>query len=111
MPTHSLTNSLAAGASLNIIAGAQFEFVNDPSQVEIGQLAEATGMVATCFMGPDLVQQEGPVPIGTANQVPVYPDNFSIRENVDADTRLNITLRNTTAGTIVTKTLVRINGL
>lgn len=111
MPSDVITVSIAAGATATPLAGRQYEFVNDASLVQIGILAEATGMVQTIYMGSDLVQEEAPCQIGTANQVPVYPDHYNVAENVYAGTRLKVQLRNTSAGTIVNKVAIRINPL
>lgn len=111
MPSIVITSSIAAGATATPLQGTQYEFVTDASSVQIGILAEATGIVATVFMGNDLVQEEAPAAIGTANQIPVWPDHYLISENVFAGTRLKVQLRNTSGGTIVVKTAIRINAL
>jgi hypothetical protein len=111
MPTTTISTSIAAGATATPLAGTQYEFVSDNSYVQIGILAEATGILQTIFMGRDLVQEEAPAAIGTANQVPVYPDHYLVAENVYAGTRLKVQLRNSSGGTIVVKTAIRINPL
>lgn len=109
MPTTIITSSIAAGAAVNVVAGTQYEFIDDPSQIEIGIVGEATGMLATCYMGHDLVQEESPVFVVAANGLPIYPDHFFIREFMQG--RLKVQLRNPTGGTIVTKTAIRANPL
>jgi hypothetical protein len=110
MPTIITTSSIAAGATATPLAGTQYEFVDGMAVVQIGFLAEATGILATCYMGRDLVLEEAPAPIGSANQVPVYPDHYLVSETVADGTRLKLQLRNSSGGTVVVKTAVRING-
>ena len=109
MPSTIISASIAAGATATPLQNTQFEFAGDGGNVNIGVLAEATGVVMTVFMGSDLVTEESPTPIGAANVIPVWPDNYLISETVYPGTRLKVLLRNTSAGTIVTKTAVRIN--
>lgn len=109
MPSDIITASIAAGATANPLQGRQYEFVNEGGPVNIGLLAEATGILATVYMGSDLVMEEAPVPIGTANQIPVWPDHYLISEQVYPGTRLKVQLRNTSGGTVVTKTVVRLS--
>lgn len=109
MPSQTFTNSITAGSSAQPLNGSQFEFINDDAAVVIGMLAEATGILASVYAGPDLVMEEGPVPIGSANQIPVIPDHQIVGEYVGAGTRMKVNLRNTTGGTIAVKTLVKIS--
>lgn len=111
MATTTISNSIAAGALAFPLLGGQYEFVNDASQINIGVLAEATGILQTVFMGSDLVQEESPSKIGAANAVPIWPDDYLVSENVYPGTRLKVQLRNSSGGTIVVKTTVRINPL
>lgn len=109
MPTLTIASSVAAGATATPLANQQYEFVDDLSQVLIGIVAEATGMLATVYMGRDLVQEEAPVFVVAANGLPVFPDHFFIQETVHAGTRLKVQLRNPTGGTIICRTTIRIN--
>src|SRR5882672_10239615 len=111
MPTQTISSSIAAGATATPILGQQYENVNDASNVQIGILAEATGILQTVFMGSDLVQEEAPAIIGAANAIPIWPDHYLISENVYPGTRLKVQLRNSSAGTILVKTSVRISAL
>lgn len=109
MPSDIVSSSVAAGASGQPFQGRQYEFIPHGGQVAIGMLAEATGMVATVYLGGDLVLEEAPIPIGSANQVPVWPDHYLVQETVYPGTRVKVNLRNTSGGTIVNKTVLRIN--
>ena len=109
MPSDIVSSSVAAGATAIPFQGRQYEFIGQGGLVAIGMLAEATGMVATVFLGGDLVLEEAPIPIGSANQVPVWPDHYLVQEQVYPGTRVKVQLRNTSAGTIVNKSVLRIN--
>lgn len=106
MPSDIVTTSTAAGSTSTPFSGRQYEFLPG-GDVAIGILAEATGIVATVYLGSDLVLEEAPVPIGSANQVPVWPDHYLIQERVYPNTRMKVQLRNTSGGTIVSKSVVR----
>jgi hypothetical protein len=109
MPSDIVSSSVAAGATGTPFQGRQYEFIPQGGGVAIGLLAEATGVVATVYLGGDLVLEEAPIPIGTANQVPVWPDHYLVQETVYPGTRVKVQLRNTSGGTIVTKNVLRIN--
>jgi hypothetical protein len=109
--TQLISSSIAAGGIATPFLGQQYETVGDNSTVQIGILAEATGILQTVFMGNDLVMEESPSKIGAANAIPIWPDDFLVSENVYAGTKLKVQLRNSSGGTIVVKTAVRINPL
>jgi len=91
--------SLATGLSTpNALSGSAFEFVQDPSTVEIATLTDAAGVLQTISSGPDILAEESPVQIATVNNLPKYPDDFFTDEADEGD-RLKVGLRNTSAGT------------
>ena len=95
--------SVAAGASLaNVLSGSAFEFVSEESQVEIGILASAAGLLASVTSGTDiLLETDSAVDVvRTANQGPVYPDDYGLTDVALPGDRLRITVRNPTAGAI-----------
>jgi hypothetical protein len=104
--------ALTAGASVNVMAGQQYEFCPFHANVRIAAVTTAAGVLMTVYDGTDLVQQEGPV-VGNfaADQFPKYPDDFHIQDDMAAGDRINITLRNTTAGTLVAIVVVHIDPL
>ena len=104
--------ALLAGASVNVMAGQQYEFIPFHAEVRIAAVTTAAGVLMTIYDGTDLVQQEGPV-VGNfvADQFPKYPDDFHITDDMAAGDRLNITLRNTTAGTLVAIVIVHLDPL
>jgi hypothetical protein len=109
MPSDIVSSSVVAGATATPFQGRQFEFIPQGGNIAIGVLAEATGVVATVYLGGDLVLEEAPIPIGTANQVPVWPDHYLVQEQVYPGTRVKVNLRNTSGGTIAIKSVLRVN--
>ena len=104
--------ALTAGGSVNVMAGQQYEFIPFHANVRIAAITTATGVLMTVYDGTDLVQQEGPIIVNsTADTFPKYPDDFHIVDDMAAGDRLNITLRNTTAGTLAAIVVVHIDPL
>jgi hypothetical protein len=79
----------------NALAGSAYEFVQDPSTVEIAVLADATGVLQTISSGPDILSEEAPIQIATINTLPKYPDDF-FSDEADSGDRLKVALRDTT---------------
>lgn len=99
MPKMVFLVSLGTGLSTpNALAGSAFEFVQDPSSVEIGVVTDAAGVLQTISSGPDILSEESPVQIAPASNLPKYPDDF-FSDEADAGDRLKVALRNTSAGT------------
>jgi len=94
---------VAAGASNNnVLAGSAFEFVREASQVAIGLLASATGLLAGVSSGSDVLMEDGSLVdiVRTANQGPIYPDDFILTDVAMPMDRLRIAVRNPTGGAI-----------
>lgn len=95
--------SVAAGASVaNILAGSVFEFVRDPSQVRIGLLASATGLLVGVSSGSDVLLEDGSLVdvVRVANQGPIFPDDYILSDVALPMERLKIAVRNPTGGAI-----------
>jgi len=101
---------LAASGTATPLSGSIYEFITEPSTVEIGIAADATGVLATINSGPDTILEESPVSLKTINVVPVYPDDFYSDEAMPGD-RLSIKLRDTTGAQRIVMTQVRITPL
>jgi hypothetical protein len=101
---------LAASGTATPLSGSIYEFVTEPSLVEIGVAADATGVLATINSGPDTVLEESPVSLKTINVVPVYPDDFYSDEAMPND-RLSVKLRDTTGAQRIVMTQLRITPL
>lgn len=100
--------ALTANAAANALSGDQFEFLPYPAQVEVGILADANGVLASVFSGSDILQQEGPVQLGTINVQPKYPDDFLLTDVADGGDRLAVNLRDTSGAARVVMVGVRI---
>lgn len=105
-----IRTALAANSTATPLAGSIYEFVQEPSLVEIGIAADANGVLATINSGPDTVCEESPVSLKTINVVPVYPDDFFSDQALPND-RLSIKLRDTSGAARVVMTQVRITPL
>ncbi len=95
--------SIAAGATNNnVLAGSAFEFVKDASTVQIGLLASATGLLAGVSSGSDILMEDGSLVdiVRTANQGPIYPDDYILSDVAMPMDRLRIAVRNPTGGAI-----------
>ncbi len=111
MPVILKTVSLGANASATPLVGDQYEFLSFDALCEFGIVADAAGVVATVFSGSDLLQQEGPVVIRAAGAFPLADQDFYLADVAQAGERLSVQLRNTTAGAIASRVVVRITPL
>jgi hypothetical protein len=103
--------ALAANGVAQPLAGSVYEFVTEPSLIEIGLRADATGVLAAINSGPDTVlEPDSPINIGLINTNPVYPDDFYSDEAMPTD-RLSIKLRDTSGAARVVMTQIRITPL
>ena len=100
MPSYMTRQSIAAGAAVNILQGAQYEFLPFHANVRFGLVGDATGLVGTVYAGTDLLMEEGPLDFVAAGRLPVDPDNFHLDDDVAAGDRLKVLVRNPTAGAI-----------
>lgn len=111
MPQTTVRTALGANGTANPFANTQYEYLNYPAFVELGVLADATGVLGTFQTGSDVVQEEGPVPIGTINVAPTYPDNFTLNDVVGPGERINWKLRDTSGAARVVMTTLKITPL
>ncbi len=111
MPTLVVRTALAASGTATPLSGSQYEYLPFPALVEIGISTDATGVLATVSSGPDILQEEGPVQVGTINVQPKYPDDFYLRDEAAPGDRLKIGLRDTSAAARVVMTVVNITPL
>lgn len=108
MPTIVKRTSLLANSTANPLTGDQFEYLPYDATIEVGITADATGVLATVYSGSDLLQDEGPVQVGTINVQPKYPDDFQLVDVAAAGDRLNIRLRDTSGVARTVMTTIRI---
>jgi hypothetical protein len=108
LPLIALRTTVLANATAFPLTGQQYEFMHEHCTVEIAVVAAATGILATVYSGPDLLQQEGQVTIKAANSAPVYPDDYHLEDDAAAGDRLSVQLRNTTGANIDVFTYIKI---
>lgn len=104
--------AIAAGATNNnVLSGSAFEFVKAPSQIAVGLLASAAGLLAGVSSGGDILLEDGSVVdiVRVANQGPIFPDDFILMDVALPMDRLRISVRNPTAGSITLFYGVRID--
>lgn len=99
---------MTASGTANPLQGDQFEYLPFDAYVEIGIIADATGVLSTVYSGSDLLQDEGPVGIKAINLPPLYPDDYQLTDYAAAGDRLNIKLRDTSAAVRTVMTVVKI---
>ena len=101
------TQSIAAGATVNAMDGANFEIPNTNGILKINHNATGTGIVCTVAAQNKQIAQEQPVPAGgTAG---VFPTDFSavpILEPVVRGERISCRYRNTSGGALTVNTVV-----
>jgi hypothetical protein len=100
---------LAASSSASALTDDQFEYLPYNALVEFAMLTDATGVLATIFSGSDLLMDEGPVPIGTINVFPKFPDDYHLQDVAAGGERLKIRLRDTSAAQRIVMIGVRIS--
>jgi hypothetical protein len=95
--------AIAAGATNpNILSGSAFEFIKEPSEVFVGLLASATGLLCGVSSGSDILLEDGSLidVVRIANQGPEYPTDFILTDVAMPMDRLRIAVRNPTGGSI-----------
>lgn len=106
------STTLAAGATNdNIIQGSQWEFLPFPAGLEFGLVGDANGadLRIDVYVGAETVMESGIS--SNANRSPVYPDDFNLTHSAPAGSRIKIRVRNTNAGAVTVKHIIRITRL
>jgi len=107
MSTMSDVQSVAANTrTANILAGKPFEFVAQPSIVNVYIVASAVGLRADVLIGGDSVMSDEEV--SGANRFPQTNTDLTVRHGGNPGDRLFIALRNTTGAAITGNTLVEV---
>lgn len=99
-------SSPANSGYVNQLAGSQFEFARQRGVVSFAVAQAATGLLCTINSGADVIAEEFAPPILT--RYPIIPDEFYFADAVEVSDRLNVGIRNSTAGAIVARTVVQI---
>jgi hypothetical protein len=116
MPQIVVRISLGANAQVNALTGTQYEFLPprmypNGAFAEFASLADATGVLRTIQTGSDIVEEESPVNVGTINQQPIYPDNFTCNDVIGPGERINVKLRDTSGVARIVPVMVRFTPL
>lgn len=105
-----ISTSIAAGATTNVLAGQQYEFLPFNSQVAIAATGSAAGLVMQAYAGTSLLQQESPVNVeAAAGRGPLYPDDYTLRATIAGGTRMQCLVRNPTGGALTVTLVMAIN--
>jgi hypothetical protein len=100
---------LALNSTASALADDQFEYLPYNSLVQFALIADATGVLATIFSGGDLLQDEGPVPFGSINVFPKFPDDYHLEDVAAGGERLKVRLRDTSGAQRIVMVGVRIS--
>jgi hypothetical protein len=111
MPMIQVRTVLAANSTAQPLTGNQYEYIPWPCLVEAAVLTDATGVLATVASGPDILQEEGPVQVGTINVQGKYPDDFHLSDTAAPGDRLKINLRDTSGAQRIVMTSVKLTPL
>lgn len=103
--------ALGANGTNSALQGSQYEYLPFDAFVEFGLSADATGVLATVQSGTDVLQEEGPVQVGTINVQPKYPDDFYLNDVAAAGEKLTVRLRDTSGVARTVMVNVRITPL
>lgn len=109
MPLISSTDSLLTGVVVdNILAGSQFEFLPYDAFLEFGIVGDGVlgDFIVDVYSGQDVLMESGVISI--LDRMPVYPEDFSLNDAAAGGERIKIRVRNSSAGTLVVNTAVKI---
>lgn len=110
MPVIQKEVSIAANAvNENVLSGSAFEFLRGNAVVSMGVTAAATGLVFNIQSGADIVVEEAAAFIKT--NFPTVPDEMYYNDVGVQGDRLVVRIRNTTAGAIISRTIVQVTQL
>lgn len=90
----------ASPTDANALVGSAFEYPQQPSQVSLGMICTATGMLATVYAGSRLIMEESPVAQPSTFIYPIVPDHMYLNYPVLPGERLVVQLRNASAGNL-----------
>lgn len=108
MPSIQVRTALGANGTALPLQGSQYEYLPFDAFVEFGLTADANGVLATVQSGTDVLQEEGPVQVGTINVQAKYPDDFLLNDAAAAGEKITVKLRDTSGVARVVMTTVRI---
>jgi hypothetical protein len=89
----------------NVLAGNQFEFLNQNVVIEYGLVASAAGLELDVLISERAITTR--MLPSTQNRVPIYDEDFTVRAGALGGDRQIVRARNTTGGAIVLFTSAR----
>ena len=108
MPNIQKEVSIPANGSVeNVLSGSAFEFLRRRSIISLGVTGAADGLFVTIQSGADVILEESPPMEQTS--FPRIPDEMAYNFAGVAGDRLVVRIRNSTAGAIISRTLVQIS--
>lgn len=95
----------------NVLTGSQFEYLPYNALVEFGLNGDANGadLRVDVMSGQDILMEGAAM--SAQNRIPVYPDDYQLRDVAGAGERLKVRARNTNAAARVIFFAVRITPL
>lgn len=88
---------VGAGATVeNLLAGLTFERAPWPAALEIAVVGDSANFEVEVTSGADVLMPNGSPSI--ANRIPIFPDDFTLEDVVQAGELIRIRVRNTDAG-------------
>ena len=110
MPRLTADVSIAAGATTNLAAGWQYEYLPWAAVVRVLAQTTATGVNLTIFSGSETIQQASPIDAsGAAHKLPVAFNVEPIGFRAPGGDRLQINATNTTAGALSVTAVIDVN--
>jgi len=98
MPQLNISQSIPAGAVVNIIAGWQYEYLPWPARVKLLIRAPVATLKLTVFTGSETIMEESPIQSGgTAGVTPAELNTAPIVWDAPSGDRLKFNVRSTDA--------------
>lgn len=102
MPSFIFTQSIAAGATFQPLAGWQYQYLPWPAEITVMSRATAVGMTQVYTSGSETIVEESPVQAGGTSGVTPAPLNTPVQGwHAAAGDLLKLTFRNTTGAAVI----------
>src|SRR3989442_14668001 len=98
MPQLNISQSIAAGATVNVITGWQYEYLPWPARLKLLLRCPVATLKSTVFSGSETIQEEGPIQSGgTAGVTPSELNTPPVVWDAPAGDRIKVSVRSTDA--------------
>jgi hypothetical protein len=99
MPQLQFSTTIAAGGTVNVLTGWQYEYLPWPARLKLIMRAPVLTLRSTVFSGSETIQEESPVQAGgTAGVTPAELTTPPVVWDAPAGDRLKVNIRSTDAG-------------